>query len=413
MTTEAASPRIARGSRAFWRANVALFASGFSVFALLYSVQPLLPVFAEEFALDAGTSSLALSVSTGVMAVAMLVASFVADRWGRKPLMTASLLIAAALGLAIALVPGWSGIVALRALLGLALSGVPAVAMAYLAEELEADGFGFSMGLYIGGNAIGGMSGRLLVGVLADYSSWRLALGTLAVLVLANAALFWWLLPQPWHSPGRSTGRPAPFAALRRQFADLGLALLFLEAFLIMGAFVTVYNYASFRLLGPPYDLSQAAVSLIFILYLCGTGSSAWIGALAGRLGRRKVLWLMVVVMAAGLALTCLDPLVAIVLGIAVFTFGFFGAHSIASAWVGRRARDGRAQATALYLFFYYVGSSVVGTAGGYAWTWGAWTGVALVSGSAIAAALAVALRLVFVAPLPIAETPIEPPASL
>lgn len=406
-------PRIARGGRDFWRANVALFASGFSVFALLYSVQPLLPVFAAEFGLHAGESSLALSVSTGVLAVAMLLASFVADRWGRKPLMTASLLVAAALGLAIAIMPGWGGILALRALLGLSLAGVPAVAMAYLAEEMEADGFGFSMGLYIGGNAIGGMSGRLLVGVLADYTSWRFALGALAVVALANAALFWWLLPTPRHSPARRQGPAAPLRALARPFRDLGLALLFIEAFLIMGAFVTLYNYASFRLLAEPYGLSQAAVSLIFILYLAGTGSSAWIGALAGRLGRRKVLWLMIVVMAAGLALAWLSPLPLIVAGIALFTFGFFGAHSIASAWVGRRAREGRTQATALYLFFYYLGSSVVGTAGGYAWTWAGWAGVTLVSGTAILLALAVALRLALVPPLKIVETPVEPPASL
>src|SRR5690606_9642794 len=110
------------------------------------------------------------------------------------------------------------------------------------------------------------MTGRLLVGVLADYTSWRFALGALSVVALANAALFWWLLPAARHSPARRPGPPAPLRALVRPFRDPGLALLFVEAFLIMGAFVTLYNYASFRLLAEPYGLSQAAVSLIFIL---------------------------------------------------------------------------------------------------------------------------------------------------
>lgn len=412
--TQAPEPaRIAKGSRAYWRANIALFISGFSVFALLYSVQPLLPILADEFGLDAGTSSLALSVSTGVLAVCMLFASWVADRWGRKTLMVISLTSAAVLGLLIAFMPVWDGIIALRTLLGLTLSGVPAVAMVYLAEEMEPPAFGFSMGLYIGGNAIGGMSGRLLVGLLADYTSWRFALGALGVLALVNAALFWWLLPRPQHSPAQSVNAATFGRLLRHQFRDAGLPWLFAVAFLTMGAFVTLYNYTGFRLSQPPFGLSHAAISLIFLLYLLGTGSSTWIGGLAGRLGRRKVLWLMIVVMLAGLLLTWLPNVVAIVAGIAIVTFGFFGAHSIASAWVGRRARQGRAQASALYLFFYYMGSSTVGTAGGYAWTFGGWSGVMLMSGTVTLLALAIAIRLFFLAPLPLAETPVRPPQSL
>ena len=411
---EAAEPaRIGRGSGAYWRANVALFISAFCVFALLYSVQPLLPAFAGEFGLGAGGASLALSVSTGTLAVAMLFASWLADRVGRKVLMVSCLLIAGVLGVLVALMPSWGGLLAVRTLLGLALSGVPAVAMAYLAEEMEPEAFGGSMGLYIGGNAIGGMSGRLLVGVLADYTSWRFALGALGVFVLVSAVAFWWLLPRQQHSPTHRVDAAAFGRAIRGHFRDAGLPLLFLTAFLTMGAFVSLYNYTGFRLFEPPYGLSQAAISLIFLVYLIGTGSSTWIGALAGRLGRRKVLWLMIAIMAAGLGLTCLEGVVAIIAGLAVLTFGFFGAHSIASAWVGRRARIGKAQASALYLFSYYLGSSVVGTGGGYAWNWAGWTGVVLVAGGAIALAFIVAIRLFFLPPLPLAETPVRPPQSL
>lgn len=48
----------------------------------------------------------------------------------------------------------------------------------------------------------------------------------------------------------------------------------------------------------------------------------------------------------------------------------------------------GRAQASAIYLFAYYLGSSVLGTLGGYAWVAWGWTGVMLVSGGAITAAM-------------------------
>ncbi len=404
-------PRIGRGSRAFWRANVALFLAAFSVFALLYSVQPLLPVFAAEFRVDAGTSSLSLSLSTAMLAVCLLLASWLADRWGRKTVIVVSLLVAAALGLLVVAAPDWPSHLVLRTLLGIALAGVPAVAMVYLAEEMEPEAFGFSMGLYIGGNAIGGMSGRLLVGLLADVAGWRVALLALGLVVLASAGLIWWLLPAPRHSPSRQVDAAAFLGAIRRQFRDRGLPWLFAEAFLVMGGFVALYNYTGFRLLEPPHELSQAAISLIFLVYLIGTGASTWIGALAQRLGRRRVLWLMIVIMAVGLAINCLPSTAAVIGGMVVVTFGFFGAHSIASSWVGRRARDGKAQATALYLFFYYLGSSTIGTLGGYAWNHWAWTGVALVIGATILAALLISIRLFFLPPLPVKEEPPPAPA--
>ncbi len=388
--------KIRPGSTAFWRANIALFLSAFSIFALLYSVQPLLPIFAQEFSISPAASSLSLSLSTATLAVAMVLASWVADRVGRKALMVGALSCATVLGLLVVISPDWWVLLVVRALLGVALSGVPAVAMAYLAEEMDAQAFGFSMGLYIGGNAIGGMAGRLLVGLITDYSSWRIALAVLGGVVMVNALLFWWLLPQPAHSVIRRLTMRQFLAALLRPLQDAGLPWLFAVSFLLMGSFVTLYNYAGFRLLAPPFLLSHTAISLVFLLYLIGTGSSTWLGALSARFGRRKLLWAMIAMMAAGLALTGLNQLMMVITGIAIVTFGFFGAHSVASAWVARRAGQDRAQASSLYLFSYYLGSSVIGTAGGMAWQGGSWNGVMMISGGAMALALMVAIRLFF-----------------
>ncbi len=168
-----------------------------------------------------------------------------------------------------------------------------------------------------------------------------------------------------------------------------------------MGGFVTIYNYIGFRLLAPPYRLGQTAVGLLFSVYLVGVVSSAWMGALSGRLGRRPVLWGNVMIMLAGVGCTLARPLGVIVLGIALVTWGFFGAHAVASAWVGARARVGKAQAASLYLFAYYAGSSVVGTLGGLAWTALGWPGVAGLVGILLALALALPAAL-----------PARPPAA-
>ncbi|KMO19509.1 MFS transporter [Methylobacterium platani] len=382
------------GTPAFRRSALALAAAGFSTFAVLYAVQPLLPVFAEAFGVTPAASSLSLSLATGLLAVAMPVVSALSEVWGRKPVMLASLVASALLTLVAACMPSWTGFLVVRALAGLAMSGVPAVAMAYLAEEMHGRAIGLAMGLLVGGNSLGGMTGRLLSGVLTDHYGWRVALVVIGLLALAAALAFWRCLP----ASSRFAAHPLPWRALPGtflgHFGDAGLPWLYAEAFLLMGGFVTLYNYVGFRLLAPPYSLSQSAVAAIFVVYLAGTASSTLVGHAAGLIGRRRVLWLAIAVGLGGIALTAAESLVLVVGGIVVATVGFFAAHSVASGWVGRRALRDRAQASSTYLCLYYLGSSVAGTLGGWVFAHAGWSGLVGFVGGLYLAALAIALRL-------------------
>ncbi len=399
------SAAIAKGSPAFRRLTLAMLFAGFSTFSLLYSVQPLLPLFAAQYRLSAESASLAVSLATGPLAIGILFAGFLSDRVGRRPLMIAAMVAAGALTLAAAVVPGWSGLLVLRFLTGVALAGVPAVAMAYVAEEVDAASVGSAMGLYIAGSALGGMGGRLVASLVADVGGWRWAVAAVGIAGLAMAEAFRRLAPVSRNFTP-SVGRPgAMLRGAAALFGDRAMPLLYAEAFLLMGVFVTVYNYAGFRLMAPPYALSQAAVGAVFLLYVLGSASSAWFGTLAGRLGRRRVFWVPVVLTIAGVVLTAMEPLALVIAGIGVVTIGFFGAHSIASAWVGRRAQGSRGQAAAFYLFFYYMGSSVLGSAGGFAWTHAGWPGVTAFCLVLVMIALGISLVLRTVPPLAV-----EPP---
>jgi YNFM family putative membrane transporter len=394
LTSTDDAPYIERGTAAFLRTNLAFFCAGIATFALLYCVQPMMPVFSEVFGVSPAAASLSLSLPTAAMAVCMLVASAVSEAVGRKPVMLVSVFASSAITIACAFVPGWEGFLALRLVQGLLLSGLPAVAMAFIAEEVHPRSSGYAMGLYISGSALGGMMGRVITGVLMEYGGWRLAIGGIGVLGMAAALVFWQCLPPSRHF----TPRPLQLRGLAENFAlhlrDGGLRWLFLVGFLLMGAFVTVYNYIGYRLLAPPFGLSHLLVGSVFTVYLVGIASSTFIGGLADRFGRRRLLWVILLAMLGGLALMSLDWLPAVVGGLAVMTFCFFGAHSLASSWVGRRARLARAQASSLYLFCYYMGSSVVGAAGGVAWSGLGWLGVTWLVGGCLALALVAGLRL-------------------
>lgn len=390
-----ASDRLEAGTAAYRRAVLALFVGGFATFAMLYGTQPILPLLAEEFGVSPARVSLSVSAGTGALALALIPASILSDRFGRSRIMTGALFLAALLALASAFVTDFDQLLVLRALLGLALAGVPAAAMAWLGEEIAPNAQGRAMGLYIAGNALGGMSGRFLAALLTDFGSWRIALGVLGIVGVCAALVFWRGLPASRHFSARPATPRRILSDVAAIYRDRGLPWLFLTAFLIMGAFVGLYNYLGFRLQAEPFGLGQTAIGAVFLLYLVGTFASAWSGQLADRIGRHNVLWVMTLVMAAGLALTVSDRLVVVIAGVAVFTFGYFATHSAASAWVGKRAQERRALAAALYLCSYYFGSSVLGTAGGFAWSAGQWAGtVALLLGcTALAFFVALWLR--------------------
>ncbi len=308
---------IARGSAAYRRMNAAFFFAGFAIFSLLYCVQPLLPILAQDFAVSPAASSLSLSLSTALLALAILAAAALSERLGRRGLMFASIATAAFLNIAAAGAPSWALLLAIRALEGIALGGAPAVAMTYLAEEIHPSGLGFAMGLYVAGTAFGGMSGRVITGVLAEAFSWRVAMAGLGAAGLASAIGFILLIP-PSRNFRRQTRFDLPYhlRAWSRHLGDPALRLLFAIGFLVMGAFVCLYNYAGFRLTEPPFDLDQSQLGLIFTIYLFGMAASWKAGALADRIGHRIVLPIGVLITAAGVGVTLLPGLASMIFGI-------------------------------------------------------------------------------------------------
>ncbi|MBB6216081.1 YNFM family putative membrane transporter [Anaerosolibacter carboniphilus] len=367
---------IEKGTKEFRNTSIALFAGGFNTFAILYSTQPILPYLSNEFHISPTVASLSLSVTTITLAVSMLLVGSLSEVWGRKPIMTFSISAASMLAMLTAFVPGFSSLLVLRVLQGIVLAGLPAIAMAYISEEIEKTSLGMAMGLYISGNSIGGMGGRIIIGVLTDFFNWRIALGSIGVLGVAASILFWFKLPSSRHFEPRDLEIGKLLKSMHCHLKNPGLLYLYCIGFLLMGSFVSLYNYIGFQLIAPPYSLNPTLVSFIFVIYIVGTFSSTWMGRLADSHGHHKVLMAAILLMFAGASTTLNTHLVLKIFGIALLTFGFFGGHSIVSSWVGSLAARDRAQASSLYLFFYYAGSSVGGTSAGIFWTNYGWGGV-------------------------------------
>ncbi|KKW78561.1 hypothetical protein AAV97_10365 [Acinetobacter sp. Ag2] len=382
------------GTRPFLAILLSLFLAGFAVFSSLYCVQPMMPFLAKFFHVTPTHSSFPLSFSTITLALGLLFAGLISDRYGRKQIMAISLFSTATLLLISSLLPYWEIFLATRMLIGLAVSGVASVAMTYIGEEIAQKDVGFAMGLYISGTAIGGMSGRLIAGVLLDYISWQTATMIIGILNLLIAITFYVALPVSKHFKSYPIQFSRFIESFKKNLSDAKLRFLFIEGFILMGCFVTVFNYMSYHLLEKPFELSQTWIGLISIAYLSGIYSSPRAAGWSRRFGRAKVLIAMFCSMALGLWVMFIPSLWTVLIGLFIFTFSFFAAHSTSSSWVSIQSLQYRAVGSSLYLFCYYLGSSLLGSGSGLIWEKYGWSGLSVSITVVLGIGLLVALKL-------------------
>ncbi|MDQ0186204.1 YNFM family putative membrane transporter [Cytobacillus kochii] len=367
---------IQQGTNLFKKVNIAFFAAGFNTFAILYCMQPLLPEFSKIFSITPAEASLSLSLTTVVLAISMLFFGSISEVWGRKPIMVYSMFISSFLCILTAFSPSFEILLIYRVLIGVTLAGLPSIAMAYLSEEMDPKSLGKAMGLYISGNATGAVFGRVFTGVITDYFSWQIAILGVGLIGFIATMYFQRSLPDSKFFKPRLLNLRSLSNSLIDHLKDPMLLGLFFIGFLLLGSNVALFNYVGYLLMSEPFSYSHATIGWLFLIYLIGVVSSTINAKLVRSYGKEKMLVSYFTLAIVGTVCTAIPHIIGILLGLSIFIFGFFGAHAIASSWVGQRATHDKAQASSLYLFLYYFGSSVGGTVAGFFWSRYEWHGV-------------------------------------
>lgn len=383
------------------RATAALFFLGIAAFAQLYTVQPLLVPIGEEFGVGAADTSWLMSATTAGIALAVLPVGHYSGRWGRRRTMLIGLALATLAGIALLGVTSFAGLIAIRAVQGAALSTVLVSAMAWViaaAHPLAVTRLG---GLYIAGTTVGGMTGRLVAGYAAELGTWRTGVLTATIVAAAAGGAAHLLLPggEVYEDAVTARSTPDPYRRIRlAMYAIGGLG---------MATFVGIFNVMGYRLAGPPFHVGTAITSTLFLTYLAGTATSAIAGRIAARTGLKVAVLSGLAVATAGIALTLVDSLVVMFIGLLALCAGFFLAHALASSNAARYSPRPSA-ASSRYSLSYYAGSSIGGVLLGYAWEGGGWLGT--VAGAV--ALLAAAGLIVVLTPRAQSATDDEAPAS-
>lgn len=357
-------------------ALIASLCSGLASYNALYATQAVLPALSEDFGISPSLAALTVSATTGGLAFMVIPLSVVSERFGRRRVIQASVLAATLLSIALVALPSIQSIIALRLLQGFAVAGVPAVTMAFLSEEIDRSYLPRIMGFYIAGNSLGGLIGRLIPGIALEFTDWRIATLLSALFAFSMALITTWVLPkQRFFTPKKIT-LSHEVQAFANHLRDPILLKLFLLPFLLMGSFVSMYNYMTFRLINT-FGLPESLAALVFVIYLSGTWTSTRTGKLVNRYGQAKVVVACIAMALAGLLLAFIPTVPTTLVAVLIFTATFFPAHSIASAWVGEVAQQDRAEASSLYILSYYLGSSLIGWVSGYSFAhgWGLFIG--------------------------------------
>ena len=389
------------GSPAYRRLLVSLFFIGVATFAQLYSPQGLLPLIATDQGVSADRAALMVSAATLGLALGVIPWSYIGDAVGRKPAMGWAIGLACLFAVLSAVTPmvgedwGFPLALVMRLVEGFMLGGVPALAVAYLNEEVSSRAAAVAAGTYVSGTTLGGLSGRIIAAPVGEQIGWKLGMLTVTALAVICVVIFLKLAPAAQNFTPRRTRMGEAVRALTGNLRSSALWVIYLQGFLTMGGFVAMYNYLGFQLTGPEFGMPLWLSSFIFLAYLAGTFSSPRAGKLASRYSRKQVLIWGNIIMMVGVGLTLISSIWMIILGMVVLTGGFFASHAVASGWAGASAVAGRAQSASLYNLGYYAGSSVLGFVGGIFLHLAGWPGtVGMVLGLAALATALVAVVL-------------------
>ena len=212
MSGEPPAPElIARGTPAFRRASLGLVLASLVIFGNLYAIHPLLPLIAEQYQVSTLRASNAFTLTSLTLGLGMACTSV--------------------LTLCIAFSDSFTTLLWLRALLGIALGVLPATAIAYLGDSMQRGALISAVGLYIGGNTVGGAGGRLLGGFIADHVSLDAVF-----LIIGASSLLCTLVVLVLLPPARGfSAQPLSLSGTLRNFAShLGNRAL-LPAYLVGG----------------------------------------------------------------------------------------------------------------------------------------------------------------------------------
>ncbi len=366
--------------RQFWTIVIGLGGASVFVFAAMYSVQPLLPFFTEQFQISVSYASLSMSMTTLSVIIGLIVLGFLSDRHGRVLFIWLSIILTIIPFLFMPFTDSFYVIIVLRFIQGFAIAGVPAAALAYISEEINQQSMGLATALYISCNALGGTIGRLMMGYITERFSWENAFFSLALFGCIVFIIVWLTLPKSQNFTMNNRTIQKDLHGFWLHLKNPNLLILFGLGIILQLSFTGMWSFIPYYLSEPPFLLSLKTISFIFLAYSLGIVGSPIANSLAGKVGINTIRTFGVLLLVSGILLTLSTSLFTIVVGLCIACLGFFTAHALTSATVSRTAIHQKGSASSLYLVSYYIGVASGSTLLSPIWLHFKWQGIVAIT---------------------------------
>lgn len=356
------------------RRRIAVALAGAGAFLNLYSPQAVLPLLAKEFGASEAGIALIMFASTLAVALTAPFTGAIADVIGRKRVITGAMIALVIPTVMTAFSPNLEAMIFWRFVQGLVLPPIFAVTIAYIGGEMPPDEATGMTGIYTMGAALGGFAGRLLTGLLAEPIGWRNAFladaGLTAILAIAVILL----LPREKQFV-RAANLKASLTQMLNHLRNPRLLATYAVGFGVLFNFIATFTFVSFHLAAPPFNLSPAALGLLFTVYLVGTFIVPLIGKAVSRFGRRRFVIGILALWIGGVLLTLIPSLPAVILGLILAAACGFLCQASSQSYVATSSKTGISSAIGLYVTAFYVGGSVGAALPGLAWNAAKWPG--------------------------------------
>ncbi|MEM8823014.1 MAG: MFS transporter [Pseudomonadota bacterium] len=323
----------------------------------LFGSQALLPTLMETFDVSAARMGVAVNASTIGMAAASLIVAVFARKIDRKRGIWVCLAVLAIPTTLLAHAPDLTTFMALRIAQGVCMSAAFTLTLTYLSEECSLTAVGGAMAAYITGNVASNLFGRLLAAGIAQDFGLAHSFYAFAALNLTGALIaFLYFGAKDGPDAHKSEDAGSVVAAWADHLSNLRLAAMFGIGFILLFVFVATFTYANSILAGPPFNLPQSQIGLVYFVFVPAILTTPLAAAAVRAYGSGITFSSGLAATLIGLALLLAPWLPAFLLGLALVGAGLFFAQSVATSYVGRVASHDHAAASGLYLAAYYLG---------------------------------------------------------
>src|SRR5215813_8065200 len=345
---------------------------GFAQTLFTRAVEPVIPMIADDLAIDVKTAALLSSAYTFPYALVQPALGVTGDFFGKTRLMNLCLLVIAVSALVCAVATNFSLLVAMRVAAGLVAGGIFPVAMALTGDLVPVDQRQVAIGRLLAVGLTGNLVGSSIAGVIGDLLGWRGVFAILGAfgLIVAIAALFAFrgvVTPPP-----ARFNRAAVMANFRGIFADprakVCFTSVFFEAVFIHGLF----PYVALLLLAIGEARASIAGLLIAVFAMGGVFYSLSVPVLIAHVREHQLMVAGGALAATGLILIALHvPWMWQIAVYGIFGFGFYLLHGCIQVHVTELSQTARGAAASLHSSFFYLGQAVGPVVYGYGFAHG------------------------------------------